>query len=333
MKTRTTLRHRDGSVEIEEMGGGRRRVSARPADPAVFVPVGSCETSYPVPLIEAMLEVKTPAFLCDEILREEDPRYVERNIRFEVLSYAGPGEFAGKRLLDFGCGAGASAAVLARLLPGAEIVGVDIDERLVRAARLRAEHYRLDRAAFLVSSDPTTVPREAGDFDHILLSAVYEHLLPAERAALLPELWGRLRPGGVLFVNQTPCRFSPVESHSTRLPFINYLPAPIAFRYARRFSRRIRKTDRWEDLLRKGIRGGSAGEILGILRRAGGAPVLLEPSLAGMRDRIDIWRAVSTSELPPALLGATALAMKLWRRLSGAAITPSLSLAIRKGSA
>jgi hypothetical protein len=42
---------------------------------------------------------------------------------------------------------------------------------------------------------------------------------------------------------------------------------------------------------------------------------------------------VSTSELPPALLGATALAMKLWRRLSGAAITPSLSLAIRKGSA
>ena len=306
MSARTTLPHRDGSVDIEEMGGGRRRVNARASDSSIFVPVSSCETAYPVPLIEAILAVKSPAFLCDEILREEDPRYVERNIRFEVLSYAAVGEFAGKRLLDFGCGAGASSAVLARLLPGAEIVGVDIDEGLVRAARLRAEHYRLERAAFFVSSDPMTVPREAGEFDHILLSAVYEHLLPAERAALLPALWIRLRAGGVLFVNQTPYRYSPVESHSTHLPLLNYLPAPAAFRYARLLSRRVRGTDRWEDLLRKGIRGGSPGEILGILRRAGGAP---------------------------ALLGASAAAMRLCRRLTGATVTPSLSLAIRKGAA
>jgi len=333
MSDRATLTHRDGSVDVEETGGGRRRVTVRVADPSIFVPVSSCETAYPVPLVEAILAVKSPAFLCDEILREEDPRYVERNIRFEVLSYAAAGEFAGKRLLDFGCGAGASSAVLARLLPDAEIVGVDIDEGLVRAARLRAEHYRLGRAAFLVSADPTAVPREAGEFDHILLSAVYEHLLPAERAALLPALWGRLRPGGVLFVNQTPYRYSPVESHSTHLPLLNYLPAPAAFRCARLLSRRIRRTDRWEDLLRKGIRGGSPGEILGLIRRAGGAPSLLEPSLLGMRDRIDIWRAVSTSKRPQALLGAAAAAMRLCRRLTGATVTPSLSLAIRKDTA
>lgn len=329
----TILRHRDGSVEIEEIGGGRRRVTARPDDPAAFVPVARCETDYPVPLVEALLEVKSPRFLCDEIRREEDPAYVERDLRCEVLSYVPAGELAGGRALDFGCGAGASTAVLARLAPGVEIVGVDIEERLLCAARLRAAHRRLERASFVLSADPTGVPGGIGDFDVILLSAVYEHLLPAERPVLLPRLWSRLRAGGVLFVNQTPCRFSPVETHTTHLPLLNYLPPAAALRYARRCSPRVSREDTWEDLLRAGIRGGTAGEILRALRRAGGKPRLLEPSAPGIRDRVDIWRAVSTSRRSPAALAALARGMKLWRALTGAVVTPSLALAIRKESA
>lgn len=326
----TTLRHRDGTVEIEEIGGGRRRVTARPADPALFVPVARCETSYPPPLIEALLGIKSVSYLCDEILREEDPDYVERHIRCEVLSYVPPEEIAGKRALDFGCGAGASTAVLARLVPGVEIVGVDIEERLLCAARLRAEHRRLERVAFVHSADPMAVPDGIGDFDVILLSAVYEHLLPAERPVLLPRLWNRLRLGGVLFVNQTPYRFSPIETHTTRLPLLNYLPSAAALRYARRCSPRVRREDTWEDLLRAGIRGGTVGEIMRLLRRAGGKPRLLEPNAPGIRDRIDIWRAVSTSRRSPAALDALARAMKLWRAVTGTVVTPSLALAIRK---
>jgi len=46
-------------------------------------------------------------------------------------------------------------------------------------------------------------------------------------------LWSLLRPGGVLFVNQTPYRWRPLEYHITSLPFVNYLPAFAAMRVAR----------------------------------------------------------------------------------------------------
>ena len=48
---------------------------------------------------------------------EEDPRYVERAIRNDVLGYVEARAFAGKRVLDFGCGAGASTLVMSRMLP------------------------------------------------------------------------------------------------------------------------------------------------------------------------------------------------------------------------
>ena len=47
---------------------------------------------------------------------------------------------------------------------------------------------------------------DLGTFDVIMFSAVYEHLLPEERRSVLPQIWGALRPGSALCVNQTPHR-------------------------------------------------------------------------------------------------------------------------------
>src|SRR5262249_32482386 len=116
-----------------------------------------------------------------------------------------------------------------------------------------------------------------------VLSAVYEHLLPDERRILLPRIWSRLKPGGVLFINQTPHRYSPVEMHSTGLPLINYLPDGLAYRITKRFSKRIKGDEDWPALLRGGIRGATIGEIL---RALGDDAALLEPR-AG--DHIDLW--------------------------------------------
>jgi cyclopropane fatty-acyl-phospholipid synthase-like methyltransferase len=66
---------------------------------------------------------------------DEDPAYIAATAS---LSYVPAQAFTGKRLLDFGCGAAASSVVVARLLPDVEIVGVDLDEDLLEAARLRA---------------------------------------------------------------------------------------------------------------------------------------------------------------------------------------------------
>jgi hypothetical protein len=40
----------------------------------------------------------------------------------------------------------------------------------------------------------------------------------------MAELWRQLRLGGILFLNQTPHRYYPLEHHTTGLPLLNYLP-------------------------------------------------------------------------------------------------------------
>jgi methylase of polypeptide subunit release factors len=60
-----------------------------------------------------------------------------------LFGYVGEEAFAGKRLLDFGCGSGASGLNLARLLPDLEIVGVELLPEFVALARRRAAKFRL----------------------------------------------------------------------------------------------------------------------------------------------------------------------------------------------
>ncbi|MCU0612964.1 MAG: class I SAM-dependent methyltransferase [Candidatus Eisenbacteria bacterium] len=169
-----------------------------------------------------------------------------------------------------------------------------------------------------------------GDFDAIVMSAVYEHLLPAERKALLPELWRHLRPGGFLFIFQTPYRFFPLESHTTRLPFINYLPDRLTHRIVGLVSHRVGRGETWPDMLRRGIRGATDREILAILQSVPPPPILLEPSRLGLKDRIDLCVALSGSARLPALKRAAAFPIRCIRAATGHVCTPFISLALKK---
>jgi 2-polyprenyl-3-methyl-5-hydroxy-6-metoxy-1,4-benzoquinol methylase len=309
-------------LNLEQLPTGKRRIRLDAEDGALVAP-RIWDTSYPEPLINAIYAAKG-SYLCDEIMREEDPRYVENSVRKEVLAYVDAAQFAGKRVLDFGCGSGASTMVLKRLLPPCEIVGVELEERLLRLAQMRAEHFGGGRVRFLRSPTPDTLPEGLGQFDYVLFSAVFEHLLPNERSPVLSLIWSHIKPGGVLFLNQTPHRFSPFEMHTTFLPLINYLPDRLALRMAR-FSRHVARGATWEELLREGIRGGTVNEVLGILRKVGD-PVLLEP-LQG--DRIDLWHS-RLSARRAGLKRAIWRSLKMLKKVSGIELQPELGLAIRK---
>jgi ubiquinone/menaquinone biosynthesis C-methylase UbiE len=312
--------------DIEAVGNGRHRIRLSAA-PGVYIPHAMWETSYPVDLIREIHAIKG-TYLCDEIMRDEDPGYVEHHLRHEVLAYVAPEEFSGKRILDFGCGSGASTMVLGRLLPACEIVGVELDDKLLRIARRRAEHYGRGNVAFLLSPSPDRLPDDLGQFDYVILSAVFEHMLPVERETLLPLIWRHLKPGGVLFMNETPHRFAPLEMHTTNLPLINYLPDALAHRAACRFSAQVDPAASWNELLRAGIRGGSVTEIMRILRRCGKAQ-LLDPR-PGYGDRIDVWFGKLSRNHRWLKLSFRA-AVKALKRATGIQFVPWLALAIRKG--
>jgi 2-polyprenyl-3-methyl-5-hydroxy-6-metoxy-1,4-benzoquinol methylase len=326
------IEHDEGTVRVEELGDGRRCLSVELTDPSQFISRRSAQTSYPVSLIKRLLEVIGPQALCDEILREEDNNYVALDLRYALFTYLGPEEFAEKRLLDFGCGSGSSTLVLARMLPRTEIVGIELEPSLLEVATLRAGH-RGCSVQFEVSPTAESLPSGIGSFDFVILSAVYEHLLPRERPLLLAQLWACLRPGGVLFINATPNRYYPLEFHTTGLPLLNYVPDRLAARLTRRFSRQWARSDSWEQMLRRGIRGATRGEILRLLAPAGPKPQLLTPTLLGCNDEIDVWYAVSVIRNPRGFKPAMRTVFKAFARLTGHVPVPQLNIAIRKPGA
>lgn len=235
---------------------------------------GACHTlptlqPYP-PELSAKIAAVRGASFAEELRRETDPDYVESRLRAALFSFRDPQDFEGARVLDFGCGAGSSTIVLARLLPAASLVGVELNERLVELARERAQHHGMD-ATFYVSPGPKGLPAGLGQFDYVVLTAVWEHLFPDERPVILHRLLDVLRAGGLLFICGTPNRWYPLESHTTGLPLLNYLPRSVVTRLARG-RRRIPSDASWSSLLRRGIRGGSVREIRSLARGQAVAP-------------------------------------------------------------
>jgi len=157
-----TIEFPEALVHISEPDGDLRLVEIERKDPAYFVEVASWRTGYPEHLIEEILAVKGPAYLCDELKRDEDPGYVQASLRHDILGYVSADDLVDGRLLDFGCGAGASTVILARMFPRTRITGVELVPELAGLSRARARHYGLDNLDIQVSHAPGALPEGSG---------------------------------------------------------------------------------------------------------------------------------------------------------------------------
>lgn len=326
----TVLRSVEGSVEILPLATGRFKVTLKPVDRNMFVPRVSCETSLPRDVIGAFLNVSF-AWLCDSLARHDDPEYLNRTLGKQLLAYFDPSDFRGKRLLDFGCGSGASTFCMAAMFPETEVVGVELNAASVELARQVRAVRHLSNVQFLVSPDSNSLPPGIGSFDFVMLSAVYEHLLPEERRRVMPLIWSSMNSGGALFVNQTPQRYFPYEHHSTGLWFINYLPDRFSLFLARNLSRmnpEINRSRDWTVHLRGGIRGETEAEICCNLRAArAGRPTIIQPK---GQDRAAYWLSCTNPTRYRLVKKSIAALFRLTDRLWGTVPSMNLDVVIRK---
>jgi len=137
------------------------------------------------------------------------------------------------RVLDLGCGLGASSVALARAYPRAQVLGVDLDEASVAEARAQAaEEGVADRVTFLVG-DAAQVAAE-GPFD---LVTVFEALHDmGDPVGALRAACALLAPGGSVLVadERVADRFTapgdPTERFMYGWSILHCLPATLAER-------------------------------------------------------------------------------------------------------
>jgi ubiquinone/menaquinone biosynthesis C-methylase UbiE len=97
-----------------------------------------------------------------------------------------------RRVLEVGCGQGVGIELIGKHFVGAEVVGIDLDSRMIRRARRRLDRRR-DGVEVQVG-DVCSLPFEDGSFDVVVDFAVVHHV-PDWQAALA-EIARLLAPGG-----------------------------------------------------------------------------------------------------------------------------------------
>ncbi len=124
-----------------------------------------------------------------------NPGY-HRDLRTSVRRLRLPGEGEGLRLLDLGCGTGASTAALVEAVPRARILAVDASQGMLDVARSKpwpgGVEFHLARAESL---DPEWVAERLGGPADAVFAAYLIRNVP-DPDALLATIEASLRPGG-----------------------------------------------------------------------------------------------------------------------------------------
>lgn len=101
---------------------------------------------------------------------------------------------AGRRVLDFGCGAGRTLRHVIDAWPTAELWGCDVDRASIEWLRQHAE----DRLTLLEVADQPGIDVPTGHFDLVYAFSVFTHL-SLHWAGWMAELHRALAPDGLLF--------------------------------------------------------------------------------------------------------------------------------------
>lgn len=151
----------------------------------------------------------------------------------------------GARILEIGCGTGISTQALTE--QGAKVIGIDVDEGSLKVAEDRLKFANLEAEFHYLNADQIGQKFKDKPFDFIIYYAVLEHMTIKERISSLKQAWEMLSEDALLVVLETPNRLWYYDSHTSALPFFDWLPDELAFHYSK-FSERNNFKDLFREL-------------------------------------------------------------------------------------
>ncbi|MCL4201546.1 MAG: class I SAM-dependent methyltransferase [Pirellulaceae bacterium] len=128
-------------------------------------------------------------------------------------------------VLDVGCGYGGMSLELGKRCR--RVVGMECSSGRLTLAEQMKTHLEINNVEF--RQKPIEELSDIECYDLVVLDNVLEHL--PDQPAALRNMVRSLRPGGVLYI-LVPNKLWPIEHHY-RLPFLGYLPVPLANFYLR----------------------------------------------------------------------------------------------------
>ena len=235
-------------------------------------------------------------------------------------------------VLEVGCSFGHMTEYLADQPEVARIHTFDTDPAFVALTRAKVQELGLGRVREVahISHDATRrLPWADGAFDIVLAVGVVEHLPARTRRAQVDEYYRVLAPGGHVAVLDTPNRWFPLETHSVGLPLVQWLPAPIAYRYARALRRRVFRDVPYAEFVADGT-GWRNATLADCLPSSGwrGLEDVTEAAGYGWRFFRDTARSRTRRTLLPVFAGLAAAAPAVG--LPPAVCLPYLNLLFRK---
>lgn len=118
------------------------------------------------------------------------------------------------KILDLGCGDGATALFMDKYFPAWQVTGIDVSAKSIAEAASK----KIPTARFM-QYDGSHIPFEVGEFDMIFIAGVFHHVSFHLHNALAQEAYRVLKKGGRLYFFE----------HNPLNPFTRYLVKTCVF--------------------------------------------------------------------------------------------------------
>lgn len=143
----------------------------------------------------------------------------------------------GARVLEIGCGTGSSTFAFAE--QGASVCGLELEARHLSVARERLATAGLDADLRVANVTQAASLFARAQFDLVVFYGSLEHMTLEERLEGLALTFELVREEGLLCIVDAPNRLWHFDRHTSRLPFFDWLPDELAYRYAARSPRPV----------------------------------------------------------------------------------------------